>query len=660
MVMTIRQSACLLLAGLLAPVLSGETKVWLDEIDLASMTSGGEHPRANAAVGGNPLKIARKIFERGVGTHAASGFALEAGGQALRFEADVGVDDEDLPRGKGSAVFRVYADTRLAADSGVMRARDPAKRITADLVGAKTVILEVSDAGDGNAHDHADWCNAVFTLRDGAALTPLPRPPTEQFGVLTPPPPAAPRVNGACVYGARPGSPVLYRIPATGERPMRFSAENLPAGLTLDPDTGIITGAVAERGAHTVALTARNARGEHRRDWRLEVGDTLALTPPMGWNSWNCFAHTVSDEKIRAAANAMRRSGLADHGWSYINIDDCWQACPDETGAAAPTSPARDASGRILPNVRFPGMKSLADYVHGLGLKIGIYSSPGPATCGGCAGSWGHEELDARTYAEWGFDYLKYDWCSYARLSRDDSLKELMRPYLLMSRALRAQKRDIVFSLCQYGAGHVSAWGAAAGGHCWRTTADITDTWESVAEIAQAQDGLEPFARPGGWNDPDMLVVGTVGWGTPRPTRLTPNQQYAHISLWCLLSAPLLIGCDMARLDAFTLGLLTNDDVLEINQDPLGKQAARIQRDDGQEIWAKAMSDGSAAVGLFNRGFMTRPVILDLAPLGFTGPCHLRDLWRQKDLGVFSGNTFTADIPGHAVLLLKVKQHAPK
>jgi alpha-galactosidase len=630
-----------------------ETKIWLDELDLSAMTCGWERPRANAAVGGNPLKIARQKFERGVGTHAESWFALETGGQALAFEARVGLDDEELIRGKGSVVFRVYADGRVAADSGVLRARQPAKPLRADLAGARVVVLEVSDAGDGNAFDHADWCDAVFTVKDGAIPKPLARPPTEQFGILTPPPPAAPRINGARVFGVRPGSPVLYRIPATGERPMRFTAKNLPAGLALDPGTGIITGAVAGRGSYTVTLAAANAKGQTERDWRLEVGDTLALTPPMGWNSWNCFAHAVSDEKIRRAADAMAGSGLADHGWSYINIDDYWQTCPGEKNDASLMGPARDAAGRILPNARFPDMKALADYVHGLGLRIGLYSSPGPLTCGGCVGSWQHEELDAQTYAEWGFDYLKYDWCSYAQLSGGDSLKEFMRPYLLMGRALRAQRRDIVFSLCQYGMGHVSAWGGAADGHCWRTTGDIVDTWQSVTEIVQAQDGLEPFAKPGNWNDPDMLVVGTVGWGTPHPTRLTPNEQYTHLSLWCLFSAPLLIGCDMTRLDAFTLNLLTNDEVLEVNQDPLGRQASRVQRDDRQEVWAKQMSDGSTVAGLFNRGLLTRPVTLDFKALDLSGKQTLRDLWRQQDLGAFDG-AFTADIPGHGVLLLRL------
>jgi len=632
-----------------------QSRVGLDELDLAAMSCGWERPQARQAVGGNPLKIARKKFERGVGTHAPSWFAIDTGGEALRFEAQVGLDDEELVRGKGSAVFRIYADGRVAADSDVMHARQPARTLTADLAGARVVVLEVSDAGDGSAHDHADWCDAYFTVRDGAVLKPLPRPPTEQMGILTPPPPREPRINGARVFGVRPGSPVLFTIPVTGERPVTLEVEGLPSGLSLDRGRGLLTGTVAKAGSYRMTFRAANAYGTAARDWRLEVGERIALTPPMGWNSWNCFAHTVSDASIRTAAQAMVESGLSRHGWSYVNIDDYWQTCPGERTDMSLMGPARDSAGRILPNARFPDMAALCRDVHQLGLKIGIYSSPGATTCGGCVGSWGHEAQDAQTYADWGFDYLKYDWCSYAQCVRNDSLSELMRPYLVMGRALRAQPRDLLLSLCQYGMGHVAAWGAKAGGQCWRTTHDIVDTWASVTGIVQAQEGFELFAGPGAWNDLDMLVVGTVGWGEPHPTRLTPNEQYSHLSYWCLLASPLLLGCDLTRLDPFTLNLLTNDEVLDVNQDPLGRQAVRVQHDDAQEIWAKPMSDGSTAVGLFNRSCLTRTVTLPFASLGLKGPHRLRDLWRQKDLGV-AADTFAAEIPGHGVLLLNVRQ----
>ncbi len=635
-----------------------EQVVWLDEIDLTNMTCGREQPQTNRTVNGNTFKIGRKRFDRGVGTHAESWYALDIHGQALSFEATVGLDDEELNRGHGSVIFRVYADQRLAAESDVMRARQTPVKIKADLAGARRVILHVSDAGDGNAHDHADWCEAFFVMKDGTTLKPLAGPLSEQLGILTPPAPPAPRINGPRVFGARPGNPVLFAIPASGARPVTYGAVNLPTGLTVDRTSGIISGSVSKPGSYVVTFSASNAHGEARREWRLEIGERLSLTPPMGWNAWNCYADKVTDAKIRRDAQSMVDSGLIRHGWSYINIDDFWQTAPGEKHDETLMGPARDSQGRILPNRRFPDMHALCEHVHSLGLKIGLYSSPGPLTCGGCVGSWQHEQLDARTYVEWGFDYLKYDWCSYARLADSDRLKDMMRPYLTMSEALRAQPRDIIYSLCQYGMAHVSAWGRQAGGHCWRTTDDIVDTWESMIQIANAQDGLELFAGVGGWNDPDMLVVGTVGWGDQRPTRLTPNEQYTHISLWCLLSAPLLIGCDLSALDDFTLNLLTNDEVLEVNQDPLGRQAARVMRDDGVEIWAKPMSDGSTAVGLFNRSMLTADQTLDFKTLGLTAPQLARDLWRQKDLGVFTNN-FTTTIHGHAVCLLRLSSLRP-
>ena len=337
--------------------------------------------------------------------------------------------------------------------------------------------------------------------------------------VLTPKAPPTPRINGPQNFGVRPGHPVLFTIPATGNRPIEFSAEGLPEGLKLDAATGRITGSLKEKGEHVVTLRAKNAVGTAERKWRIVVGQQIALTPPMGWNSWNCFAHAVDEAKVRAAADAMVASGLIDHGWTYINIDDCWSIKPgsndpDLSGAA------RDADGMINANKKFPDMKALCDYVHGKGLKIGIYSSPGPLTCAGFTASYQHEDQDARRYAEWGFDYLKYDWCSYGRVIRTNkpTHEQLMEPYRVMRASLDKVDRDIVYSLCQYGWGEVWQWGGEVGGNCWRTTDDISDTWRSMAGIGFSQAGHEKYAGPGHWNDPDMLVVGQVGWGRLHPT----------------------------------------------------------------------------------------------------------------------------------------------
>jgi len=477
-------------------------------------------------------------------------------------------------------------------------------------------------------------------------------PEAEQYGILTPPPPPEPRLTGPAVFGVRPGRPVVLTVTATGDRPRRFTAEGLPPGLTLDPETGRMSGpAPAAVGTYAVAVSAENARGAASRTLTLKVGDRIALTPPLGWNSWNCWGNAIDGEKIRDAARGMAESGLADHGWSYINIDDCWQ------GWRAPPEYA------LAPKERFPDVRALADDVHGRGLRLGIYSTPWKTSYAGYPGGSADtddgrvtrkahevgpvrfEEADARQFAAWGIDYLKYDWnpidVPHARA---------------MAEALRASGRDVVYSLSN-STPLALAPALATLAQCWRTTGDIEDTWDSVSGIGFSQGRWAPLAGPGHWNDPDMLVVGRVGWGPNlRPTRLTPNEQVTHISLWCLLAAPMLLGCDLANLDDFTRGLLTNDEVLAVNQDPLGRQAGCVCRDGPAEAWAKPMADGSMAVGLFNRDDNApREVGVAWQDLGLAGPQCVRDLWRQRDLGTFDRG-FATRVLVHGTVLVRIHE----
>jgi len=641
--------------------------VWIDELDLSTMETGWGNVHARKSVDGNPLTIGGQKFERGVGTHAVSTFMINIGGKGKRFSASVGVDDETGD--KSSVVFYVLADKKVLWQSGVMKKGDAPKRVDVDVQTMKVLGLLVTDAGDGIDYDHADWCDAKIELvapRTKAQLTVRPFASTPY--VLTPRPPDVPRINGAKIFGVRPGNPILYTISATGKRPMKFAAKNLPKGLTLDEITGRITGTLDKRGEYVVTLIAMNAAGQSELELRIVSGDNISLTPPLGWNSWNCWAEAVDDAKVRAAADAMVKSGLVNHGWTYINIDDCWMVKPDSKDPVLGGLP-RDSNGMINSNGKFPDMKALSEYVHSKGLKLGIYSGPGPQTCAGFTASYNHEEQDAQRFGEWGIDYLKYDWCSYSQVAKDRSLPELKTPYAVMRAALDKAPRDIVYSLCQYGWGNVWEWGAEVGGNCWRTTGDIVDTWSSMAGIGFKQAGHEKYAGPGHWNDPDMLVVGRVGWGPQlHPTRLTPDEQYTHISLWCLLSAPLLIGCDMSTLDDFTLGLLNNDEVLAINQDPLGRQARQLSNDNVRQIWVKDMEDGSKAVGLFYADDGKRTPVEYFSPwtkkvkmkmtlrgadLGINGKFRVRDVWRQKDVGVFEKETQTA-VPYHGVVLLRV------
>ncbi len=493
--------------------------------------------------------------------------------------------------------------------------------------------------------------------------------------ILTPPAPDTPRINGPSVFGVRPGAPFLYSIPATGKRPMSFGVKELPAGLSVDSKTGRITGKLDKAGEYTVTLGAKNSLGTDTREFRIVVGDQIALTPPMGWSSWNCWGDAVSQEKVLSSARAMEEKGLSQHGWTYINIDDGWQG---KRGGKF---------NAIQPNKKFPDMKELADEIHGLGLKFGIYSGPWRGTYAGYVGGssdnkdgsydWvedGHvnefyklktpdnkptwinwtfgrysfAQQDARQWAEWGVDYLKYDW-----FPNDVPHVEEM------TKALRATGRDIVYSLSNTGI-YDNAPDYVRLANVWRTTGDINDSWGSMSQKGFSQDRWAAYTGPGHWSDPDMLVVGMVGWGPNlHPSNLTPDEQYTHISLWCLLSSPLLIGCDISQMDDFTLSLLSNDEVLAINQDSLGKQATQFSNEDGRIVYAKTLEDGSFAVGLFNRGESEQTVAVKWGPWGNLPTPNggekyvVRDLWRQKDLGEFQGK-FESKVAPHGVVLLRL------
>jgi len=362
----------------------------------------------------------------------------------------------------------------------------------------------------------------------------------------------------------------------------------------------------------------------------------LAKTPPMGWNSWNKFGCNVSEKLIKEMADAMVTSGMRDAGYIYLVIDDCWQV-------------DRDAQGNILPDPqRFPsGMKALADYVHAKGLKFGIYSDAGTLTCQKRPGSRGYEFQDARQYAAWGVDYLKYDWCS-------TSTQNAQASYSIMRDALSKAGRPIVFSMCEWGTAKPWLW-AKDVGNLWRTTGDIQDCWDckrdwggmGVVHILDLQDGLESYAGPGHWNDPDMLEVGNGG--------MTTTEYRAHFSLWCLLAAPLMAGNDLRSMPADIKEILTNREVIAVDQDPLGLQGHRVKREGDREVWAKQLADGGRAVVLFNRGSKPATLSVSWTDLGY--PPHLsagvRDLWAGKNLGKLSG-TFSAEVPSHGVVMVTI------
>jgi alpha-galactosidase len=475
-----------------------------------------------------------------------------------------------------------------------------------------------------------------------------------------------PKINGPSIYGERPGRPFLYRIPVTGARPLKFSASGLPSGLKLDRTTGIISGSAKAPGTNIVVIKVKNAVGRDERKFSIVIANQIALTPPMGWSSWCSLQSEISDRGIRAEADALVSSGLINHGYTYVDIDEGWNIkLAGDTQGVQP----RNADGSIKCNDRFPDMKALTDYLHKQGMKAGIYTSPGPLSCGMFTGSYGHEQQDADQFAAWGFDLLKYDECSYQR--KDDSLAEFQKPYRQMGTILAGLNRDIVFNLCQYGEADVWKWGRNVGGQSWRVTGDvgwgpkgIYSIWDNIcADFDQSDKGR--WAGPGGWNDLDNLLIGYIAYVDSNakppnapidrlmPAPLTPDEQYTQMSLWSLLAAPLLIGSDLTKLDNFTLSVLTNDEVIAIDQDPLGREAVRVWQSGGLSVWVKDLADGSKAAGLFNLGDHESEVTAKWEDLGITGQYSVRDLWRQKNLGNFEGE-FQRRVAPHGVVLVRI------
>jgi len=634
--------------------------VWLSSLNLEKMTSGWGTPQKDKSIQSKPLRIGGLQFDKGVGTHANSVMHVDLKGSCRRFSAYVGVDDE--VNGKiGSVRFRIYADDKRLFDSGIVKAGQAPKKVDVNLTGCKTLKLVVDSAGDNTSYDHADWAQAAFVVAgqnpeaiDASVIK-------EKKVILTPRPGPEPRINGPKVYGCRPGRPFIYRIPCTGKRPISFSAENLPQTLKLDTATGIITGTAPEqRGEYLVTLKAINSRGSMQKPFKIVVGDTLALTPPMGWNSWYIHYSRVTDGHMRRAADAMIESGMADFGYQYVNIDDCWMVKPNDEDPMR-AGEIRDADGAINSNAYFPDMKGLANYIHAQGLKAGLYTSPGPQTCQRYTGTYQHEQIDAEKFAEWDFDFLKYDWCSYGRVASGEGLERMQKPYRKMGDILTKLDRDIVYNLCQYGMGKVWEWAGSVGGNCWRTTGDLG--LESGSELPGFYHiGLSnaqhwEHAKPGQWNDPDYILIGWVGNARKQaegtPTTLTPNEQYSYMSMWCLMAAPLIFSGDMEKLDDFTLNILCNTEVIEVNHDPLGKQAPIIEKTEDYFIMAKDMEDGSKAVGLFNTAEIQTNITVLWKDLGITGPRRVRDLWRQKDLGTYK-NQFEAKVPRHGVVFVRM------
>ena len=641
---------------LFSSVLGADETVSLGTLDLGKMRQGWGEAKIDKSVTDKPLTIGGKTFAHGVGTHARSVLYVQLNGGTSRFSAQVGIDDSQ--KGKAASVeFRVIGDGKTLFKSGIMKPGNAAKTVDVDLRGVKTMLLLAGPGNDGIGFDHANWADAKFTV---AGEKPKAiDPPREESVILTPKISPQPRINGPTVYGCRPGNPFIYRIPATGTRPMNFVADHLPQGLHLDSKSGIITGVNPPRGEYAVTLRAENSLGKAGKKFKIVSGDTLCLTPPMGWNHWYAHYSRVTDRTLREAADGMVQNGMADAGYQYVSIDDCWMNAPENSKRdSTRKGPLRDDKGNILCNSNFPNMKAMTDYIHAYGLKAGIYTSPGPLTCAGFCGAYEHEEQDAKQFADWGFDMLKYDWCTYRTVANNDkSLEALQKPYILMGGLLKKQKRDIHLNLCQYGMGNVWEWGAKVGGQSWRTAGDLGFSLDRIIDIAVKNAEHRQWSKPGSWNDPDYLQIGYIGnargGGEPQPCPLTPNEQYSFMSLWCLMASPLFYSGDVPKLTEFDLGILCNAEVIEIDQDPLGQCARTVALDDDAVLFVKDLEDGSKAVGLCNRGEMEIEIAAKWSDLGLKGKQRVRDLWRQKDLGEFA-DSFTAKVGRHGTFMIRL------
>lgn len=624
-----------------------EDGMWLETLDLNNMTSGYNRPNARKSIDGNPLRLDGVTYNHGIGTHANSVLNVDLKGAVDRFLCAVGLDDE----GKNNAAkvtFKVIADGKTLFDSGTKTNGEKPDIINVDVRGAKRLTLSVTAPENQITWTHADWAGAMFLLNDDANARPesVSLAPVVSLRAFPPPfvPVEAPAVFGPQIIGCTPKKQFLHRVWAVGKEPFKFSADRLPKGLKLDAQSGIITGQIEAPGNYDFAIGVSNAKGKIVVPLSIVCGERkLAQTPPMGWNAWNVFGETVNVEKVKQQADLLIESGLAQQGYNYIIIDDTWQA-------------RREADGSIFSNKRFGDITELADYLHERGLKLGIYSTPNLETCSGYAGSYGHEDQDALAYADWGVDYLKYDWCQVGSNKENTTPEVMKEAYGRMRKALDKAPRDIVWALTPYGFGEAYKWAGELGANSWFTDVGIQDTFTSIRNNSDRMDTLSKYSGPGHWNDAGWLMLGKFSPNKPRFSSLLASELQLQMTQWVIANAPLIMSCDLRQLDPNKLypvntSLLGNPEVLAVNQDILGAPAKRSGWE--TETWIKPLIDGTAAVALINKSDSPREIGVSWWSLGKSGKQMVRDLWQRKDLGEFD-NEFKVFVPRHGAMLVKI------
>lgn len=625
--------------------------IWLETLELKNMAQGWGEPGRAESVGDNPLTVKGQVFAHGVGTHAQAVLSVDLKGSATRFATMLGVDDET--RGLGSISMRVLVDGQLKYQSATVRGGEAAVLVDVDLRGAQTMRLEISEVENAD-QDHADLAGAALFLspeaqKQGESAFPISAPPPPRAAAELPPllpTPLSPQINGARLVGASPGKPFLHLIATTGRGPITFSARGLPPGLALDAKTGIISGSIATPGTYNATLEAKNVAGIDSKPLRIECGaGKMALTPILAWNAWSVFGELVTARDVAKQVDWLVESGLAARGWQYVIVDDTWQS-------------RRDADGTIGANRRFGSMKSLCDYVHSKGLKIGLLSAATPSTCNGYAGSAGFEEADAALYARWGIDLVKYDWCPESAKKNDAKRDDMVAAYKKMRQALDKTPRDIVLSMVTYGfGGPAPDLGRDSGAQMWRLSEGIIDTWDSMSRVAFGQEGALNRGGPGGWNDFGPLMVGRF---TPRNahfSNLSPEEQKLQVTAWAMGASPLIISCDLSQLDPsyfyrLATPLLTNIEMLAIDQDALGKPASVLRSGEAQ-VWTRPLADGRLAVAFFNRGWGQQPIKVTWDELKLTGAQRVHDVWAGRDRGSVPSE-LSVDVRGRGAALFIV------
>ena len=669
--------------------------VEVSALDISHATQEWGKPSADRSVGGNPLTLQGQVFAHGFGTHANGRLAIQLDGGARRFQATVGVDDE-VGAGKGNVTFEVIGDGHRLFQSVELHSGDQPVPVDVDLSGVHQLLLDVSSGEKPFFFGHADWADArilyVGTSPVAVAYDPDAGGPPIPLGLTEP---ANPVVHPPSVEGVFTGTRFLWTIPVTGKRPLRFLATGLPAGLALDPATGTLSGAVAKAGDYPVSVRVTNAAGTATGTVHVVVGLQIALTPPLGWNSYDAYGDSVTEAEILANARVMK-DHLQPYGWDTVVVDYRWYdpgAHDNNSNARAGATLAMDQYGRLLPAPnRFPsaadgrGFTSLAAQIHAMGLRFGIHimrGMPQQAVAANCpiAGTPFHASDAADTskeagcvwcqdmfgvkgdteagrayyrslfqlYASWGLDFVKMDDTSKPyRTSEIDAVRS----------AIDGCGRSIVYSLSPGETPFDQAAHVAAHANQWRVSGDFWDNWGSLRHEFQLAGTWQSIPGPGHWPDADMLPLGhlSVGHrsvGNDRETHFTQEEELTMVSLWSLLPSPMMLGGVMPEYNAYTQGLLTNPEILAVNQDPLGRAAINLPGDPNTPIWSRELQDGSRAVGIFNLADDDEPVTFDPATLGMGSSVVVRDLWQRRPFAL-TGGKILVNVASHGAVMLRV------